>query len=285
MNKPVKANLIKYDGFKKISLSKNMFDKANIINQIESNKSAVLLCANKCLEPLREFFNVELTQANFIREQHIQYDEHEVWVTLHHNDTNIAFARIDRCTLEQLVYQEFGGVADTLYSPLRHPSVTELSLLNKFFLFLFESLPGFSNIISICKIKFVNQNNLDKISAGWEILLPEAYHSKPVFFGVTDAYMNALLLETSHPNTVLDYELLSSLFELKLQQVPIKMSLDVGQQNLPAGMLSELEKDDIIPINLHQTNILKIGVIPLFQASIHASNNTLVAKIIQPFED
>ena len=97
--------------------------------------------------------------------------------------------------------------------------------------------------------------------------------------------MNALLLETSHPNTVLDYELLSSLFELKLQQVPIKMSLDVGQQNLPAGMLSELEKDDIIPINLHQTNILKIGVIPLFQASIHASNNTLVAKIIQPFED
>lgn len=281
MNKLVKSSLIKGKDFKKISLSKNKSKKERMIESLQCKKIGVLSGLNKNMKFVKHFFDSKITEIDFIRQCKINYCKNDVLVKLEYQEKPVFYFRLDKCSLEQLINDEFGGKTELLYSPLRNPSDCELLVIKKV---LFDSLndfPFIDQIFGECSISFMNIDfdTEPDIFAGWNIKLPSAYCSESIIIGLGFFYLDLLSKNEIEPICDIDYQRLSYLFKQKLLQIPVKMNFSIGNTNIPASIISQLEINDVLPIALQSNSTLTINTIPMFQASIHSNSNKYVAKI------
>ncbi|MGI2226658.1 FliM/FliN family flagellar motor switch protein [Shewanella frigidimarina] len=264
---------------KPVKLVQETLVRSRILKKLSQFKRPILDAVSRLFMPITRqgyasLWNVSLTTCN----NSVESQPHFGWFACRYQQKTLAWWRIDRCTLEQLASCYYGSLMTPLSSPLRQPTQSEFRLIKRLFTHVFEILPFEDIDLEELEIELVKSHSPIEASAVWALEFASDSVAPPL-----QIYMaqELLLRVKDTPNQKPDTDHLAAKLAQWLQQVPIKMKLTLGHQNIPIDSLNKLKVGDILPINLYPKSILTVGTGSLFNASVHSHDGQMVAKLTQ----
>ncbi|QDE30277.1 FliM/FliN family flagellar motor switch protein [Shewanella polaris] len=267
------------DEVKPVKLVQETLVRSRILKQLNLYKRPILDTVSRLFMPITRqgyasLLSVSLKACN----NSIESQPYFGWFACRYQQKTLAWWRIDRCTLEQLASSCYGSLMTPLSSPLRQPTQSEFRLIKRLFINVFEVLP-FENInLEELDIELVKSHSPVEASAVWALEFASESVAPPIHIYMSQ---ELLLLVKDTPKQKPDTDHLAAKLTKWLQQVPIKMTLTLGHQNIPVDALNKLKVGDILPMNLYPKSVLTVGTGTLFNASVHNHDGQMVAKLTQ----
>ncbi|WP_227006586.1 FliM/FliN family flagellar motor switch protein [Shewanella donghaensis] len=253
--------------------------RSRLILQLEGCHRALQDNINDLLGPIISQGHHSLSRIELSNESSaIRPDLNHAWFLMSYRRVPLAWWRIDKCTLDQLASGYYGSFSSPLQSPLRAPSLSEFRLVKRL-------LRSALNVLPITELDddgldlelVVNTSPLD-VPLLWTLNFPSEHTGPPMLLCMTEF---ALGLMAEQPSEFQPAPDLAAQLSQRLRQIPIKATLELGNQNVPVTSLDGLKVGDILPMNLHSRCPVTIGYRPLFYATVHAHDGQLVAKLTE----
>ncbi|BDM62736.1 hypothetical protein NFHSH190041_01880 [Shewanella sp. NFH-SH190041] len=282
MKTTAKARVIKSGAgipVRPIDLVQEKLARSRLLLKLEQHHQRLLNGINQVLKPLIRQGGAGLSRVSLEPvDECLTACQHHVWFSLSYHRKMLGLWRIDRCTLEQLASSYYGGHSGRLFSPLRGPTQSEFRLDLKLFQAALVALPLQPIDPNALQIEQIAPGIPIDVAACWQMYFADDYPAVPMLFGMTDNLMNLM------SDLVQKHEVSADIapqLEQRLQQIPVRVKLDIGSQHMPVDALSSLNTGDVIPLNLHRRCPVTLGQRPLFYASVHAHEGQLVARLNQ----
>ncbi|MDO6680264.1 MULTISPECIES: FliM/FliN family flagellar motor switch protein [unclassified Shewanella] len=282
MKTTAKASLIKKQNLEKVRsvvLVQEKLARSRLLLQLERCHRSLLDNINDLLGPLISQGHHSLSRVELSAESTaINPNLNHAWFLMSYRRTPLAWWRIDKCTLDQLASGYYGSFSSPLQSPLRAPSLSEFRLVKRLLRSALDVLPITELDNEGLDLELVVNTTPLEVPLLWTLNFPSEHVGPPMLLCMTEFALGLMAEQPSEYQAAPD---LSSQLSQRLRQIPIKATLELGNQNVPITSLEGLKVGDIIPMNLHSRCPVTIGHRPLFYATVHSNEGQLVAKLTQ----
>lgn len=282
MNTPVKTELIKSENIKnvrQVSLVQEKLARSILLIQLDEDKKNILNAINNVLKPLVKF-NLPTPENIVLKNKDgvVKPNTHDIWFSLNYERKILALLRIDRATLDQLTSSYYGGKTTILCSPLREPNQSEYRLGLKLIIAALNTMNLTKLNKNLLSIELYEQEAGIEIASSWNLHFPKEYPVTPIFFAITDTLIQFIVQKP------INYEIdehLNEQLTKKAEKIPFKLDIELGSDSVPMKVVTDLKVGDVIPLNINNHCLIKLGNKNFFQGAIHNNEGQLVAKINQ----
>ncbi|WP_067657836.1 FliM/FliN family flagellar motor switch protein [Ferrimonas marina] len=267
--------------YRPVALVQERLARSRLLMELEKRHRAVLDAVTQVLAP-----GAALAQSP-IRDAQVQRDAESAvldpalaWFQLSLERQPMAWWGIDRCSLDQLASSYYGGSSPSLVTPLRAPSQSELRLIKRLMIGALDSLraEGLELDPNQLELEPIGHDQPVPAPLSWQFDWQREEPLPPMRWLLSDAALARLTIAPSRPEVAKD---LSAQLKRKLHQLPLRLSLDLARQSLPAMAIDSLQPGEILPVNLLHRTPVSVGGRPIFHASVHTQQGQLVAKLTQ----
>ncbi|WP_445946740.1 FliM/FliN family flagellar motor switch protein [Shewanella sp.] len=282
MKVTARAFLLKSDTHHKIKsvrLVQETLARSRILKQLTKFKRPVLDAINRIFMPITRqgypsLWSVSLNDSlsPTIAEAHFG------WFSCRYQQKTLAWWRIDRCTLEQLASSYYGSQKTPLSSPLRQPTQSEFRLIKRLFSNVFEALPLEGLDVDELEVELVKSHSPIEADAMWSLDFATGAAAPAMQIYMASSLLS--LIKDTPSQKPVSTDLPAKLANW-LTQVPVKLQLTLGHQNIPVDSLDQMKAGDILPINLYPKSIFTVGTKALFSATVHSHDGQMLAKLTQ----
>ncbi|ABE56937.1 hypothetical protein Sden_3662 [Shewanella denitrificans OS217] len=282
MRVTAKATLLKSDTHHKIKnvrLVQETLARSRIVKRLSHFKRPVIDAVNRIFMPITRQGYPSLSTITLSEiDSPVQAETHLGWFACRHQQKTLAWWRVDRCTLEQLASGYYGSQKNPLSSPLRQPSQSEFRLIKRLFINVFEVLPFEELDLEELEIELVKNHATIEADAVWALeftqgsLAPALHiYMASSLLGLVQDMPNQKPISTDLPTKLANW----------LTQMPVKLRLTLGHQDIPVDSIDQMKAGDILPINLYPKSVLAVGTKALFSATVHSHDGQMLAKLTQ----
>lgn len=282
MRVTAKATLLKSDTHHKIKnvrLVQETLARSRIVKRLSHFKRPVIDAVNRIFMPITRQGYPSLSTITLSEiDSPVQAETHLGWFACRHQQKTLAWWRVDRCTLEQLASGYYGSQKTPLSSPLRQPSQSEFRLIKRLFINVFEVLPFEELDLEELEIELVKNHATIEADAVWALeftqgsLAPALHiYMASSLLGLVQDMPNQKPISTDLPTKLANW----------LTQMPVKLRLTLGHQDIPVDSIDQMKAGDILPINLYPKSVLAVGTKALFSATVHSHDGQMLAKLTQ----
>jgi flagellar motor switch/type III secretory pathway protein FliN len=281
MRVTAKATLLKSDTHHKIKnvrLVQETLARSRIVKRFSHFKRPVIDAVNRIFMPIARQGYPSLSTITLSEiDSPVQAEPHLGWFACRHQQKTLAWWRIDRCTLEQLA-SSYGSQKTPMSSPLRQPSQSEFRLIKRLFINVFEALPLEKLDLEELEIELVKNHATIEADAMWALEFTQGSLASALHI-----YMASSLLSLAQdtPNQKPISTDLPTKLANWLTQMPVKLRLTLGHQDIPVDSIDQMKAGDILPINLYPKSVLAVGEKTLFSATVHSHDGQMLAKLTQ----
>jgi flagellar motor switch/type III secretory pathway protein FliN len=280
MRVTAKATLLKSDTHHKIKpvrLVQETLARSRIVKRLSHFKRPVIDSINRIFMPItRQGYPSLSTITLNETDSTVQAEPHLGWFACRHQQKTLAWWRIDRCTLEQLASSYYGSQKTPLSSPLRQPTQSEFRLIKRLFSHVFEALPLEGLDVDELEVELVKSHSPIEADAMW--LLDFATGAIAPAMQIHMAASLLSLIKDTPKQKPVSTDLPDKLANW-LTQMPVKLRLTLGHQDIPVDSLDQMKAGDILPLNLYPKSVFAVGAKTLFSATVHSHDGQMLAKL------
>jgi len=282
MKTTAKAKLVKLSNdveIRPVALLKEKLARSRLLVQLANSQRPMMDAVNTLLNPIIRQGHAALSQVLLTaKSDPVEPELHHAWFLLTYQRAELAWWKIDKCTLDQLASGYYGSFSSAPKSPLRQPSQSEFRLVKRLMLAAIKTLPLAQFDADELELELVTNHSPITAPVCCTLNFPKTHNGPGLEFYLAEQLLGLMAEKPSQYPADPD---LKDKLSKSLTQLPFKVMLELGQQSLPVTALQQLKVGDILPMNLHSRCPVTVGKRPIFYATVHAHEGQMVAKLTQ----